>query len=99
MRQLRVGAEAGSKARFGRVDARNTHPLPQPDRLAICLEPTRDNGSSAYICLSPHNGTLHVAPKDSAYGSHGSYTPERYHDLGHLIESAAPYHREIRCGR
>jgi hypothetical protein len=47
MRQLRIGAEVGSKARFERVDAPNTGPLPQPDSLAFCLEPARDNSSSA----------------------------------------------------
>jgi hypothetical protein len=47
MRQLRICAEAGHKARFERVDAPNTGPLPQPDRLAFCLEPAHDNSSSA----------------------------------------------------
>jgi hypothetical protein len=45
MRQLRIGAEAGYEGRF--VDAPNTGSLPQPDRLAFCLEPAHDNSSSA----------------------------------------------------
>jgi hypothetical protein len=47
MRQPRIGAGAGHKARFERVDAPNTGPLPRPDRLAFCLEPALDNSTSA----------------------------------------------------
>jgi hypothetical protein len=81
MRQLRIGVKGGSKAHFERADAPNTDPLPQSDRLAFCLEPARDNSSGAYTCLSPHDGTLHVAPEDSAYSSYASFAPERYQAL------------------
>lgn len=47
MRQLRISAETGHKARFERVNAPNTSPLPQPDSPAFCLGPAHDNSSSA----------------------------------------------------
>jgi hypothetical protein len=100
MRQLRIRAEVVYKVRFGRVHAPNTGPLPQTDRLAFCLELNHDNSSSAYTCLSLHNGTSHVAPKYSAYGSYGSFFFGRALPVpGYLVDPTAHYPRETRCGR